>query len=407
MRKILRVNSNEFAMNKRVTLILCLLPILSIYKTVLPGINIGELAVFFCVIDVLFTQKVQVKLKRNTLYATITLIVGCVLISVIDYVIFNVTDPQIYARMIRVLCYLIVACFLGNTFSVIYAAKYSMAIAKLATFITILQVVIFKVSGWRQYFVVKPWIYSSETYNENYYYILSTDTQYRAGGIFLEPSHYCQYCLIALTLWLCVNRKVRTIKETLWMLFVLFGVISSTSFLGLVGCLVWIILYVYLNTEKRMSYRKLAYIIAGVVLLGIMIFYNIDILQYTMMRLFSQGDFRKSLVWKNRMGSYMEIFDGGIYSFILGYGYGNVIPSSWYSSVAYILRSVGAFGTAICALLIASLYNFKSKKSIVVFAVISYLAFVSECLTNTWCIFLICWMFSESPKWEMPISRGE
>ncbi len=377
---------------KITTLIVCLLPILSIYKFI-PGINLGEAILILLVAIIVFVK--FNKISNVSIQLWIWLIFSCfMLLNTLVSGMF-LSPRTVINSLIRVIrfsfyalaIFVLISADLLNKEFLIKCVK---IIGLISAIFVIIQTLLYSLTGNYYYFVLRRFIYSSDVYNESYYATLEKFGYIRSAGLFLEPAHFCQYALINISM-LMLNTKLNR-KSLINLIVSVIAILLSTSGIGYVCLAVLFVLLVFraINSPKRFS----LFVLLGIVMLALIIIIVIDpsIIKNTLSRFIdsNKDSIFESDAFVTRFGTYFPQ-NNSLIKIIFGSGYGNTIENKFYASIAYILQCGGIFGLLIfgCLLVVCIKNKIESKERLSLIITIILLLLFTDILMNTWVVFIL------------------
>lgn len=378
-------------LNKITTLTVCLTPVLCIYRF-LGVFMLGEiLLIILTAINIFSTNITNKNVSPKQL--VVILFATCVFaISCFGY-FFNSVSIAILPRLIRLLFCLIVAALLGGYFfEYELAKKYIVWISVIATILIIFQKIYHDATGDFVYFLLRNNIYSN-VYNSSYFQSVESLSVYRPMSIFLEPSHYCQYVLVGLTIVLAKNEY--SLKNFLVAVFISMGIVISTSSTGVIICLlIWCcyLLLLLRNTLHKGTFNaKMLFAIALVMVAAIVIFLQFgDRFLFAIERIYGSSSTGSTDAWDSRLGTFSVFFETNrISDFIIGKGYGVINENEWYASIPYYFSGTGIVGIFLLTMFFISLFALSNKVQKKILILMFILCLATEILTNYWLIFML------------------
>ena len=386
-----KIDISNSKLRKITTFAVCLSPVLCIYR-VLGVFMLGEVVLIMLLFANLlasFNVKIHISCKQGLIFS---FAVGIFLISCLGYLV-NGINVTVLPRLIRLLFCLFVAAVLGGRFFDYKSAqKYIIFIALAATVIIIFQMIYHDTTGKYVYFLAKEYIYSP-VYNSSYFENVETLSTYRPMSIFLEPSHYCQYMLFALTIVLF--RFKFSVKDILIAAFFSAGIFVSTSSTGVILCLALWGLYLFAIVKDSITKGnfnpKVFLVIALIIVVAIAVLLQFgDRFLFAIKRIYDPDSFSTTAAWDGRLGTFSIFFETErLADFLFGRGYGVINEGEWYASIPYYFSGTGILGIVLLLVFFVLLYlnsNRIQKKLLIVFFA---LCLATEVLTNYWLIFIL------------------
>lgn len=379
-------------MEKKITNVLCfvltIFPILNQYRSVVPGITLGELLIIIMLPFLLYYLKIK-KDKRWIPFLFIVLLLVLLLFFLLISACFvnKISYGNALLGILRLTFYFsVVFLCINSIFNIDLFFNIYTKFSLLSTLYLIIQ---FFAHNWLN--VDLPWTIPFLTvYQENYgaidFATLFVDF-YRPYSFFLEPGYYVQYVLPYLVLVLFIKRY-RSLRKAI---FITFGLVFSTSGQGLIiGLIIWI-LYMVIELKKSPS----VFVGAGALLFVIVKFIkDIPFVERSLIRLFgSEGASSNSRIFE----PFSYYWDLDIQNKIFGIGYNNVlsiIGNVYLNSISYILITSGILGFLLVLMfLIACFILFKRMVSKVLLLIFCILLLVSGIFTTPNTIFYLVIIF--------------
>lgn len=353
--------NNRF--RKIYTITVLTLPILSQYKSLVPGFSVSDLMLLLTIPFVIFyLLKEDYKINVGAVFKSpffwfiLYIICGSMLSSITQHYA-SMTD--IAVRSIRYIFYIFCATFVSTIFfDFDYFIKGYKRLAIFVTLFIIIQTLLFQFRGYVLMGTI-PGLkvgnpgYSEEVMRNLYSYF------YRPSSIFLEPGYHAQFMLpyLAYTLF---NNKIRASNKLIEALFLTIGIILSTSGQGiLIGFIIWVLYFITrIYNFKTNKINTIAVIGSLLLIMLIPFLIQIEIIQKSLNRLFGSPVASST----SRIFRGYAIFEQlePLYK-IIGVGYGNVgahitykniytaydaglVQSEYMNSIAYILVNLGVIG---------------------------------------------------------------
>lgn len=381
--------------------LICVLPFLSIYKSPINGFSLGDVVIvitFFVMVFKIRNKKIFCK-ENSMIFTFGIFLILLITLSIIDrlysYEYSKFIDTIV--RSIKILFYILTAIIACCTIGSNVMEKNIKILGIIASMFVIIQFLLSKV-GVNVFFVFRNMIYSNGIYDEDYYKTIIESEFVRSGGLFLEPSHFCQYAIVSLILFLF--KKNKKIADYLLIFVCALAMIISGSIIGFI-CLA-VTLFLYFIYLLFISKNKSEMLIVCLIILCFSpyvysIIKNSDFFEYAISRTegFTNG---KNVVWNSRMKSYLTLFETNNNAVLLfGNGWGNTKEFLFYSSIAYILHCCGLSGTilfgigfiSICVIFLLH----KEYKYFTLSVITMVLLSMTEIITNIWIILFFSLIF--------------
>lgn len=225
-------------------------------------------------------------------------------------------------------------------------------VAVVATACVIFQTVVYYLFGIRATLLI-PQLMMQEHQS---YFTSTFGKLYRPSAFFLEPSHYTQYCSLAmLSVLFPFGNKKANLKKAIW---IALGSVLTTSGIGIVLCIGVLGWYVLFTKRKQGTKIKtiLGWCIIAVIAFAVLM--QFSFFAQAVQRIFGEVDgynaiWGRTLYWDSYIGSLK-----GIQAF-LGKGVLN-IPEGYMTGLMTIIYSYGYLGVALT--LVVFIYLFCKGK---------------------------------------------
>lgn len=373
------INLKEFF-----SIFIIVMPIIGIYATPIPGLNMAEL-----ILIIFWGIVILKKRKFNTLNNKNKKLFGLVIYFTISFIIaslcFNFKLEGLLS-FIRFNFYYVSAVILGQSFfDFKIFSKYIIKISYLIIIFIIIQYIYYykthrALSGFLPFFDIYLQEYATLDFT-----LEAKTFFFRPTSFFLEPAHFSQFMFVPfiISLW---TKKDIFIKILIWI-----GFFLSTSSQGIL--ISFIIVAYYLKKEyfeKKFDYKKLVITIFFLIL-GMFIMFAISktkIFSYSMGRILSGG--KESAAYA-RLGGYEIILSEiNIVSFFIGYGFGNTPKNLWLSGLAYVFYGSGILGVFLLFDYLKSCWNNNMVKCMILVFIITLIE--ASIFMNLIIIIYICFI---------------
>lgn len=358
-------------LKKIFTTIVLVLPIASQYKSIVPGISIGDLMLLlitiFILIELIMKQhKISVNSLIRSPFMWFAIYISCgSLISSMTQYYSSMTD--IIVRSIRYIFYIFTATFISSLYFDfnLFIKRYRKVVLFATTFLFI-QIILFNFKGYILMGTIPGLKISNPGYSED---VMRNLYSYfhRPSSIFLEPGYFAQYTLPYLAFLLFNNGESSKITKIKFIeiMFVTIGIILTTSGQGIMIALfiwgIWFMTKFYNHKDKKINLLFFLGICAFIVSIPIIL--KVPIVERSVARLFgSPGSSSSSRIFR---GFHIYNQLDPLYK-VIGVGYGNVgahivykgiytiydtgfILSEYMNSIAYILVNLGMVGFVLMA----------------------------------------------------------
>lgn len=332
---------------KAYTWALALLPMLSLYGIQSIGIDIGTILVLLCLGTYMACNgKLIVRADFKCWYFYVMYILISLFFPVIEGGTGGLTRSALIARAVKNIIYIfiLIVSTSGNVVEYNYYKKVYLFLAKLSSYYIILQAVFYYGLNWiipgyiNKFLMVQE--YGDRLSQKNF-------LMYRPTSLFYEPSHYFEFVVIALIIYLFENRAISR-KNLIDAVIITAGILASTSGMGIITIVIiwalWIFHRLIRSYAKTMESRAL--FIIFIFLISGIFFLQTGYAHSILNRLFT-SDVNTYSATDARTGVYREILNEEIFDLVLGNGYGNVESNFYYPSWAFNLWCLGLIGTTI------------------------------------------------------------
>lgn len=227
-------------------------------------------------------------------------------------------------------------------------------VAVIATVCVMLQTLLYYTMGIRFNFLIPNLILEENRYAIN---VVSVERMYRPSAFFLEPSHYTQYCSLALmsVLMPCNKQKVN-FGKAIW---IAVGCILTTSGMGIALCIGIFAWYAAFTQHRKGT--KLMYIVGWFIAGGLCfaVLMQFTFFSNSIQRVFGEVNgynaiWGRTLFWESYVGS----MSGS--TALFGHGTLN-LPTGYMTGLMKVIYCYGYLGMA--ALLLLFIYLFARTRS--------------------------------------------
>lgn len=179
---------------------------------------------------------------------------------------------------------------------------------------------------------------TNEAYNSPKYTML-IGSYLRPSGFFFEPSHFSQYCSLYLCFLLFGERSVNVKK----VIFVALGIMLSGSGMGILMLIALLGASLVLQFHKRIL---TSFIYVGVFTIILFYMSKSSFVQTMLYRVFSNGTVYGGNAIEARIGNGYHIYQSlNLINKLFGCGYGHVPNNVYLNGLAYLLNTLGLFGS--------------------------------------------------------------
>lgn len=354
------IKKNEAIFGRQIknvfSVFIALLPVLSIYYSGIPGVNVADVILSLFLISIGFHCILFNRNKVDISYLSTKLILGFCLFVLIHvfmstFIHKSLQSRDIFVRSSRILFYLISAIILLPKLIITdLFLKSAKAVAIAASIFLLIQVLMYKfdrtvLKGFLSFFP----LYSPE-YDSIDYKAIYQLHQHRPTSFFLEPAHFSRYAAMILPFVLIdVLDKQKRFHSSVSALLITISVLLSTSSIGiaLVG-LSWFVLIIVKISEYYRKRQLLLIIILFIIsiMIPIILVAYLPTVRYTIGR---SINFTAGSAFDARLGSAKSIFEynNGLINLVLGNGYGHVpVEGLFMTGIIYLLHGTGMIGTS-------------------------------------------------------------
>lgn len=330
-------------------------PLLSIYRSPVPGMNLAELALCAFFATFLFFGRIHA-LRKSPESMLLIFVIYIFVHSILMFALEQTTTTELF-RMIRFsFFYLTVALFLKYYLDYDLFFRWVKRITYVSVAFLILQYVVYFGTG-----RIILGVLQDHMYFEGYRlsdYTRRFSYAYRPSSFYSEPAHMAQYLCMTTSIALFANEKR---KDLPLLATSVAGMLLSTSsqaillFLVMVG-------YFFLRNLKEDLYRKVSARKLGVdfaflfaFILAALWISTTDVFQTSLGRLLQTGE--QGAVYA-RFNSYNYLVqDSNLIQIIFGHGFGSVPTDEMVPGLGYIFYGSGVVGIIIIAILVFRMWK--------------------------------------------------
>lgn len=360
---------------------MALYPILCLY-TGFYKFTIGDLGLmFFMVLGLLRLPKIDSRFRITIIFLIYTAIVFLVNLMIVQTMQIS-AFTSFFFRFIKLCFYLICAFTCGRTyFNTKYFQKTIIKISIVLCAFLFFQYIAYYGAGQ----IVLGRLPGLSVYIEDYQeidYEKFYSFNFRPSSLFLEPSQFCQYMAVPITLTLFSKEISKKKKLFLVALFVT-GILFSTSGQGIFYLAIIFVMYGLF--EIRNKGITIAFF-AIVIFAGLVAYSNIDAVKFAVDRLLFGAD-----AFEARIGTYKYISEMKNLHLFFGYGYGVLPTNEYFAGMPYVWYGCGLLGLLLVLGMFFSLYRkAESAKAKVVCVVFLVAFFVTSLFYN----YMLFWYFT-------------
>ncbi len=320
------------------SLIIVLFPILSVYESFIPMVSMADflLIVTFPIITVHLLVN---KLKIDKILLPI--IVFAYYIFITMFIQIGLDYGVGILSTIRYLLYLVFLVYAIKYFDFQFAIKALRITTIGLSFYVFLQFLVFFFFSF-----TLPWrisLFNVMDYN----FVLKEQTEfylnfYRPTGLFMEPTHFAQYCAVYLIYLLFKNAITKV--ELIQALLITTAILVSGSSLGLLLiAFVWVIWFI---RSQRARFSPLAIILVLAFTMALVLLFNIEYFNNIVSRVFTSSGFNGTAVgYRFNSLSLFKEQDLSIVQWIIGSG--RSTEDAYFTGIFYFLNANGIAGLAL------------------------------------------------------------
>ncbi|MBK5261642.1 MAG: hypothetical protein JJE17_03590 [Peptostreptococcaceae bacterium] len=338
------------------TALVVFLPILSLYKTPVPGFDLGTLVLILSCF--LYLLRKRLIFTQNKFFFIFTIYVF--IFSLISYLLLKKLNTDTLLIFLRLAKFSLFSIFF-MMFDM-FDFEFGIIWLKRITLVAVVMIIVQTISVNIFHFYVPGVIYrfaDAQVYADQIQKMkdsgMSSLFFFRPSSIFYEPGQFAQYCYVYLCY--CLFSEKRISRENLFnSVFISIGLILSTSGQGiLILTFFWIGFGLNNFFSQKFSYFKL---FSGIFLLVTIIFafsviLKLPIFSKSMDRVIDNSSgFHFGVAVYGRFLSYSLLKDLSLYDFLFGVGFGNV--TMYMPTVSQIIHTSGLFGIVLFFLFLVS-----------------------------------------------------
>ncbi len=337
------------SMNKIFSFLIVFIPIFSVYKSPLPGVDFSTFcAIIFSFFYIIFCKKIQISINIPFVFLIFYIIFFSLWLPIFT------TDKEIMLHLLRAFkfSYLIIFIFF-ICYKQLFDVNYSIKILNTLTLFLVLYIFIQKIS-FSLFGYTLPSGFISLINSDNYIdldYEKIYENFYRPSSFFIEPAYFSHYVLLGITYNIFGYNYGKLLYNYKYAVIFSIGIFISGSGQGiLLTVLIWSI-WLIKNLLSKKSHFK--FVSNKYILIFFIIFISVPVGYFTMKtelvtmsldRVFTSNiDFGGNAVLARMMG-YEYFFNLPIIYKIIGVGFGNVPSDVYFSSLSYILYTIGFLG---------------------------------------------------------------
>ncbi len=390
---------------KIVSVLVAILPILTIYSTGIAGISLADLVLFLlCCYHFITSRKIN--LAKAALPLAV-FVIYILLIGMISALIYSTGSINILIRTVRFTFYICCAGFITKQLDAGFLIKTVQIFTVICFFAITVQYIAYYTAGQYVNLFIPGIPLSFDAYEET----LETSAYFRPAGLFGEPASLVWYILPILNYTLSKLGKEFTFKKLLYALVLSATVIMTKSLFGLLFlAILWVIWAVYFVTfRKNVKLPNLLMFIA----LPILAVYVLQtpVVQEALIRI-DFSNLEGSGSFAGRFLQYDIYGSLNVFQKFFGVGIGNLMGAkSINNAVAYIITGSGIIGILLLA--VFYIFQFKNAKPYVAKVLLLctlVMSFGSNALLSTGIIYFfsfvrVCNLPEQEKKPANPVSE--
>ena len=168
-------------------------------------------------------------------------------------------------------------------------------------------------------------------------------TFYRPSGIFYEPTHYAQYCLIYPCYLLFADENMRDKKKWIYIVIIGCGIICSGSSAGLL-MIAGIFGFYYMKYICKGKINAQLIILTTIIIIGCFYLINTPELYKIVSKLIAEDGSNVSVSVGYRFNSVINIFSNNRSIFEILFGSGRGSQTEYYTAIFYVIYAHGFVG---------------------------------------------------------------
>ena len=291
-----------------------------------------------------------------------------------------------FFSMVRYALYIFAIVLGEKYFDFEYALSIVVKLSVLISGYVILQFIFLKGAS-----IVLPWHFSfleimdpsfDEFRNSPYYLVY-----YRPRGVFMEPTHYAQFCVVALSFLSCKHKMNK--KDYIYICIISLGILCSGSSLGLIE--IGVLFCLFILKGHLHIIKKLFILISGIIIF--ISVYQIDYFRTIITRMQADdGSFTGAAVgYRFANIEYLLEQKRPLIEMFFGVGRGTD-QTRFYPDYFYMFNTIGIIGLILFILVYLNCFYYGKAFSKTLILVLAVLSIGSDYMSNFG--FLYCLMFA-------------
>lgn len=342
-------------------IVLAWMPILSIYKSFIPGISIGELFLVMCTMLSMILGNKKLHIISLSEQVLCVFVFYSLFITIIYSHIGTWFQLNWVNRVIRFSFYIFCVLYLSKLFFDIDIFMRNMNWLFLLLFLGIVfQYAVYYGTGryFRLYGNIMP--LRTERLLEVNYDSIFLYSAFRPSSFLTEPSHIAQTAIIPFSFNLYMVNELKQKKHLFLALIIGLTVFLSKSLWGIF--LIGLVLFLWLIDSLKEKHDSRWYIIVPFVLIIGGYFTITSTLWADAFLRLDLFNIQNSIAFTGRFYGYEDYLQLPFYRQVLGSGFGAVIQKQITNSVLFILIGEGAVGILLVIIMMFSIYKGINKK---------------------------------------------
>lgn len=317
-----------------------LIPLLGVYKSPIPGIDLGTV---FILLFFAFNFSTRLyKSEITPIYLYVLILTPILLLSIAqDFALYFLR----YAKFVVVLG---IVFFLGM-YEKFYNEEIVFKVIKVTIYLCSIFIIFQRLASGFGLYIQNPFAQFA-TYEG---YSLSSTTinsqLFRPSGLFLEPSHFSYYGMIFLIYSLFKKR------DYINAFIVTVAILCTGSGMGLICAICAWIAFIFMKSSNISFYKKL--LLLTLLLVSFSVLSQIDFFKQVVLRFTSENINGGGNAINARISTGYQIFlEKNIINLLLGDGYGNVPSGIYLNGITYIINTLGLIGLTIYVIVLAKFF---------------------------------------------------
>ncbi|PQD96178.1 hypothetical protein CYL18_06140 [Pradoshia eiseniae] len=378
--------------NSIFTVLLLMFPIIRIYASGIPSLNLAELLMLILLsfsLVFLINQRLDFNQKEYYLLIIIFTFIFLSAISALCIINFAIGDSLL--RIVKWLFYFLILLSAKYFLNKDLAVRLVKAITIIICTFLWIQLIAYYGFGINLTFRI-PGLELNTTQVDLIVTSFGNSNIYRPYSLFLEPSHFAYYASIGLCVFLFLNKH----KNYSMPLFISISLVASTSTAALVFLVVIWLYYSYYKLSRPSENGKIKYL-TFILLFGLIFLYFLKdsvVVEYGLSKL-SEGTARtdSASTYLSYLNGFTQIFGVGIGNEI-NYFFDNFgIEFKFIHGFGYVLVQSGYVGFFVYVLMLFLIY-FKTTKQLRIFVFLFFLTNTFElCLRDIYLVVFLIWPF--------------